>query len=225
MNTENKPAPRPHAELIKAWADGAKIQFKNTKMEWKDWTVDYSPMWNPEDEFRIKPEEPSNEPWKPKENEDFWLVGYEGCVYFSGSLPNLNRKAVANGNCFRTKDEAQAAAERVKAALKGTTDVSANVGSVPDTNVGNIGKDMDIPTIDGKPLSDGETALIKALRCCSGLDTVFNSGETLLIETDKDHKALHALRYHIAFQTIAGMETDRKIIAALNQIKAEQKAI
>ena len=46
-------APHPHAVLIKAWADGAKIQtFDKQKKEWMD--LD-NPRWHSEWEYRIKP--------------------------------------------------------------------------------------------------------------------------------------------------------------------------
>lgn len=44
--------PHKHAELIKAWADGAEIE-RYYVMHWAP--VDY-PSWHPETEFRIKPE-------------------------------------------------------------------------------------------------------------------------------------------------------------------------
>lgn len=45
-----------HAELIKAWADGAEIQIKNTRTgEWLDINSNFN--WVDEYEYRIKPEE------------------------------------------------------------------------------------------------------------------------------------------------------------------------
>lgn len=46
--------PHIHAELIKAWADGAKIQFKNMDGEWQDCTT--TPGWSVLSLYRIKPE-------------------------------------------------------------------------------------------------------------------------------------------------------------------------
>jgi hypothetical protein len=43
-----------HAELIKKWADGAKIQIKYFKND--DWE-DVDPTWSEQFEYRIKPEE------------------------------------------------------------------------------------------------------------------------------------------------------------------------
>jgi hypothetical protein len=49
--------PHKHAEFIKAWADGEKIQFRNSASEpWTD--IDGTPVWNQFAEYRIKPEPP-----------------------------------------------------------------------------------------------------------------------------------------------------------------------
>lgn len=45
--------PRPHADLIKAWADGAEIESKYGDGRWTDCG---SPMWVSGGEYRIKPE-------------------------------------------------------------------------------------------------------------------------------------------------------------------------
>lgn len=44
-----------HAELIKAWADGAEIECKFKSGNWR--TVEYPDWANPLEEYRIKPEE------------------------------------------------------------------------------------------------------------------------------------------------------------------------
>ena len=56
-----------HAELIKAWADGAQIERKELKVVshpepepmvvQEHWVIDFAPSWNPIKEYRIKPEE------------------------------------------------------------------------------------------------------------------------------------------------------------------------
>ena len=43
-----------HAELIKAWADGAEIQYLNESY-WEN-CFDNNPGWNTDIEYRIKPE-------------------------------------------------------------------------------------------------------------------------------------------------------------------------
>ncbi len=44
-----------HAELIKAWADGAEIQVKYTD-DPQYWVDKNYPSWHPDDQYRIKPE-------------------------------------------------------------------------------------------------------------------------------------------------------------------------
>ena len=44
--------PHKHAELIKAWADGAEIQWKDMQGDWNTG----NPSWNEATEYRIKPE-------------------------------------------------------------------------------------------------------------------------------------------------------------------------
>lgn len=46
--------PHKHAELIKAWADGAEIQWFNS-IE-KSWWDIKNPMWSSKTQYRIKPE-------------------------------------------------------------------------------------------------------------------------------------------------------------------------
>lgn len=47
--------PHKHAELIKAWADGAEIQCKCwTGNEWR--TIQDTPQWHENRDYRIKPE-------------------------------------------------------------------------------------------------------------------------------------------------------------------------
>ena len=48
--------PHKHAELIKAWADGAEIQYKDELGEWETWDGYNAPPWYPDEEYRIKPE-------------------------------------------------------------------------------------------------------------------------------------------------------------------------
>lgn len=47
--------PHKHAELIKAWADGAKIQLLDFQGNWID-SQDNRPVWDVTTTYRIKPE-------------------------------------------------------------------------------------------------------------------------------------------------------------------------
>jgi hypothetical protein len=72
-----------HAELIKAWADGAKIEFFNVFQEWVD--AD-NPEWKEGCIYRIKP--------KPKTDNVFqqgvgcWVIGKSWHIYVQ-EKPNL----------------------------------------------------------------------------------------------------------------------------------------
>ena len=46
-----------HSELIKKWADGAEIQWKDKNGQWEDMG---EPLWYEKHEYRIKPEEKSD---------------------------------------------------------------------------------------------------------------------------------------------------------------------
>lgn len=55
--------PHKHAALIKAWADGAEIQFRyrrggNPLVKWSDWKTVGNPQWDTSEtyEYRIKPD-------------------------------------------------------------------------------------------------------------------------------------------------------------------------
>lgn len=50
--------PHPHAEIIKAWADGQKIQFRTAAdAEWLDVQSHSTPAFNTFQEYRVKPQE------------------------------------------------------------------------------------------------------------------------------------------------------------------------
>lgn len=46
--------PHKHAPLIKAWADGAKIQYMNSSGHWED--CSNYPCWDPDTEYKLAPE-------------------------------------------------------------------------------------------------------------------------------------------------------------------------
>lgn len=49
--------PHPHAEIIKAWADGHKIQFRNAADgNWFDVQTHSTPAFNTFQEYRVKPQ-------------------------------------------------------------------------------------------------------------------------------------------------------------------------
>ena len=58
QSSQSTKTPHVHAELIKAWADGAEIQFFNPATN--EWTDIESPDWMPHVQYRIKPEKKPN---------------------------------------------------------------------------------------------------------------------------------------------------------------------
>jgi hypothetical protein len=215
-NTNNENKPHPHAEIVHAWADGAKIQVKKDNGEWE--YCDF-PLWNEKIEYRIKP---SNEPWSPKTDEKyFYLDVFHGgfCVVYSiWNSTDTDYALRRNKNIFPTEEEAKAAIPRVVDALRGTTNVSANVDSNVDSNVGS--------EIDGKPLTDGEIALIRALRKARIKDIPKYAHSVLVYEKEGETQSRVA-QLCVAFTTdglISGIGTEDAIVDALKKIKAEQEA-
>ena len=68
--------PHKHAKEIKAWADGAEIEWFD--INWAEWRLTSSPNWDENSEYRIKP------PAKP---DVVWFMGFAtdegGCCYLS----------------------------------------------------------------------------------------------------------------------------------------------
>jgi hypothetical protein len=76
--------PHKHAELIKAWADGAEIQiFNPDNMEWED--LQCTPVWNDQMKYRIKPEP------KPDVFRNFLFVEKMACAYTFIDVTGLPR--------------------------------------------------------------------------------------------------------------------------------------
>jgi len=46
--------PHKHADVIKAWADGAIVQYRSDS--YPDWDISLNPRWSKELEYRVKPE-------------------------------------------------------------------------------------------------------------------------------------------------------------------------
>lgn len=81
--------PHKHCELIKAWADGAEIQFFNHFT--RSWEGLNEPTWSDETEYRIKPK----------------TILYRAAIYkFTGGFATAavndaeQEQAIANAPCF-----------------------------------------------------------------------------------------------------------------------------
>jgi len=96
--------PHKHAELIKAWADGAEIECKVVNGPWIAINSE-SPFWYKDNEYRIKPEP------KPDVVEKYFANGYTkyGCVRVAEHWERENLKLTFDGETGKLK-----AAEVVK---------------------------------------------------------------------------------------------------------------
>lgn len=100
---EFKKKPHVHCELIKAWADGAEIQFwENGK--WYD--CNNKPSWFPDIEYRIKPE-PTDAEKHGVEVGDVWYTPYFRKFY---TIQNVeNDKSYVGGKFIKTLDGSKVA--------------------------------------------------------------------------------------------------------------------
>lgn len=237
------PKPHPHAELIKAWADGAKIQLKTESGEWVDVVSNWS-SWSVNYEYRVKPEKPSKKPWKPKKGEEyFFLSFYEGKICVDCRIcfdDDTDDALYRQHNFFRTEEEAEAAIPRVKDVLQGGDLLSSKKSlqlqlDVKDAEIKAIKKQLEEKgqrianqtIVDGKPLSDGEVALIKAMRKV-WIKEIPKYGHSVLVYNKEGSMQMTPANLCVAFITdglISGIGTEDAIIDALKQIKKEQKLL
>ena len=84
--------PHKHAELIKAWADGAEIEEYQPHLD--KWATDSNPTWFTGQIYRIKPE--------PKPDMKILYEAYKGNVAREGDLSK--RFSVGKNNLILTFD-------------------------------------------------------------------------------------------------------------------------
>ena len=87
--------PHKHAELIKAWADGAEIETKNENVV-GGWVSQGKPEWHDDWEYRIKPAP------KPDVVELYHLVRDSQGIY--SSVGRVNIKLIFDGTTGELKD-------------------------------------------------------------------------------------------------------------------------
>lgn len=93
MNTKK---PHIHAEVIKAWADGATIEYRGDK----HWNLVDNPLWIPTTEYRVKPEP------KPDVIHTFWAmvdVKDGNCMMYSRCLTQPNMRLSFDGETGKLK--------------------------------------------------------------------------------------------------------------------------
>jgi len=99
MTNANKP--HVHAEVIKAWADGAEIEYRNTSNDmWRD-ILGNSPAWHSYVQYRAKPQPvfKYHGIMKGFENQGFHdfnhTTGYHSCASYVRSAESDKWKVIA----------------------------------------------------------------------------------------------------------------------------------
>lgn len=266
--TKTNSKPHPHAHWIKLWADGVPIEYKAGTGQWVD-VIQFSTMTMPDVKYRIKT---SDKPWKPKYGEEYYYIHLDayGGVYPRAYLwtdCDSDNKFWEFGNCFCSKEEAEAAIPRVEVALKGGDSLMSKKScllelEVKDAEIKAIKKQVEAAKkrveaarksgelkalddyikkylkgegkrianqteVDGKPMSDGEIALIKAMRKVC-IKEIPKYGHSVLVYNKEGSMQMTPANLCVAFITdglISGIGTEDAIIDALKQIKKEQKLL
>lgn len=217
-----------HSALIKALAEGSVIQvYDENEDKWFDCCGLPASFLDREDkstiQYRIKQSEPGYD-------EKYFYVECDGTVaqmHWMKYRAEYARLAV--GNLFLCKEEAEDAAERVKAAFKGNE--SEEIDKLRKENkhlkkeiaeyekkLEAHGQILDIlKPISNEPISKGESALIHALREAK-VAFVYGSNEAVIID-----KNLDANYDTVSFLTSEDAESDMEVRNALNLIKEEQE--
>ena len=119
MNNKNKS--HPHAELIKAWKDGAEIQYwDDDANKWIDCRgYNGFPTWDVELQYRIKP-------WKPQKYETYCnlFIDRNGEICICKHIwknDYVDNALYSRNNVFSTEEEAKAAIPYIEVELKGGT--------------------------------------------------------------------------------------------------------
>lgn len=83
-----------HAELIKAWADGAKIQVKYETAP--DWTDIENPRWTDNLEYRVKPKE-------DEEKVQYYYINANTHIYKVFDADSADLKVIFDANTHQVK--------------------------------------------------------------------------------------------------------------------------
>lgn len=154
-----------HYYVLCAYANGEEIEVSR---ETNRWEAEKYPAFIEDFNYRVKPNMQPAEPWKPKNGDEYFCVcssGEVGEVYFDDVNFTTDKKYIDFGNYFRTREEAEAARERVRAALKGGSVVKENLTTEPTEKL--------VESLDGHELSDAEKGVIRILRRCK-VETMWN---------------------------------------------------
>lgn len=177
-----------YADVIRAFADGAEVEYRNS--EDKSWKHTSYPDFELMDYIRIVPDDGSNKNWRPKEiGERYFYVSFldplsEDWCTFGVIGENFNDDEweydlFRRNNCFKTEKEAAAVAKRFNEVMEVILS-----GKSVDGNVS--ASEVYVGSVDGEALTDGEMALIKSLRNVSLIDSVRDPKTALTVNYSDD---------------------------------------
>ena len=165
-----------HYDILRAYADGEEIESRDPvdSCGWKQEKADRV-FFHESLEYRVKPNDATqlSETWKPKYGEQcFYIYGSGNVIGVNFHNESIDNDHISFGNCFRTREEAEAARERVRAALKNET----------------VYKMKTVESLDDKPLTGNEKALLRHLRDSKVVD-IFNgeTATTVVFDNEKNN--------------------------------------
>lgn len=175
-----------YAEVIRAFADGAEVEYRNS--EDKSWSrtdhLDFESM----DYLRVVPDDNPDKKWRPKEDgETFFYVDFldalsEDCFTFGVHVEKFcddewEHELFKRNNCFKTKEEAEVAAKKLNEAMEAILS-----GKSIDENSDSSA----VESVDGEALTDGEKDLIRSIRKLSTIASVRDSKTTITVVYSDD---------------------------------------
>jgi thioesterase domain-containing protein len=137
------------------------------------------------------------------------------------SSQQLNKQKMESENIKTIEAEIKAAQKRVEAAKKSgeLKALDAYIKKYLEEKGQRIANQT---AVDGKPLSDGEIALVKALRKTWGFAEILKPGDAVVVSKNKNG-VYESTTHNISLLLIDGEGSDAEIVEALGLINEEHK--
>lgn len=212
-----------YADVIRAFADGAEVEYRNSEDKYWRHTnhLDFESM----DYIRVVPDDGSDKGWRPKEiGERFFYVTFqdplsEDCFTFGAVAENFHdddweHELFKRNNCFKTEKEAMVAAKRLNEVMEVILSGKSVDGNSSDSEVY-------ADSIDSEALTDGEKALIQSLRNLPLIASV-RDPKTALTVIYSDDVGMDISDDDISFRADASLEHKEAVRYALKKISNEK---
>lgn len=173
-----------YADVIRAFADGAEVEYRNS--EDKSWKHTSSPDFELMDYIRVVPDDGRG--WRPKEyGERYFYVDLQDPLsedYFTFVVVAENfhddeyeHDLFRLNNCFKTEEEAAVMAKKLNEAMEAIFSGKSVDGNTSD-------REVYVESVDGEALTDGEKALIRSLRNLPLIAPVKGASDDISFRTD-----------------------------------------